>query len=575
MRSEQEKLNGLFIQTCKKQNPSLLNVMSLLEAGANVNARDSHRKTGLMWACIKGHEGIIPYLLTMGAIVNTSDSAGNTPLMMACMNDKPHVIHMLLGAGARVNTVRPQNGGTALMVACVKNRVGVVKVLLEAGADIDAKDSQGRTVFSFYAKNRPNILKLLYAKKYNTMSPTNKNIRTNGAKVIQKAFRQKQLDKELLEECNKENPDISTVRNLLEKGANPNMKWVDMGIEDSLLTHACSLGELEVIKLLLRYGANVNFRSKDGYTALLWALSDGAGLETEGSIILKITKLLLRSGAKVNVSDTAGETPLMAACVSYGKEDKIIKFLIDRGAKINASDNFGHTPLLAACGFGSAKTVKLLIDHGAKINVQNNRGYTPLLYCLYCVSGDQRMYGADRDKEDNAFKVVQLLVRHGANIQAKTEDGKNALQLSTGIIRKYLEKLFIERNYKTMGNVRLSMRNIATRSIQKAFRERLQPQIRRKKAAIVIQRHVRQLPRIKAARTIQSVVRRHYATNRNSQLSKNAITLERIPRRNSIALNGQMYHRNSVASLVALGNARVPHSRRRIVTGANGRYTTA
>ena len=90
MRSEQEKLNGLFIQTCKKQNPSLLNVMSLLEAGAKVNARDSHRKTGLMWACIKGHEGIIPYLLTMGAIANTSDDDGNTPLMMACMNDKPH-----------------------------------------------------------------------------------------------------------------------------------------------------------------------------------------------------------------------------------------------------------------------------------------------------------------------------------------------------------------------------------------------------------------------------------------------------------------------------------------------------
>ena len=120
-----------------------------------------------------------------------------------------------------------------------------------------------------------------------------------------------------------------------------------------------------------------------------------------------------------------------------------------------------------------------------------------------------------------------------------------------------------------------TLKHQAATFIQRVFRERLQPRIqRRTKAAIVIQRHVRQLPRIKAARTIQSVVRRHRATNKNSRLSINAITLEHIPRRNSIALNGQMYHRNSIASLVALGNARVPHTRRRIDINNNGRYYT-
>ena len=448
MRSEQEKLNGLFIQTCKNQTASLINIRNLLEKGANVNARDERNRTPLIWACIKGHDNIVPLLLSKGAVVNTIDGAGNTPLMIACMNGKQDIVNYLLNAGAHVNASRPQNGGTALMVACINNNIKGVKRLLVAGADINAKDIRGRTVFSFYAKNNPEILKFLYAKKYrniyNAMRPNNKNTRIKGATVIQKVFRQKQLDEKLLKECRKHVSDFYTIQKLLRQGANVNVR--DMHGGPPLVLVCIQNNPMRLVKLLIDNGANINMSSKND-----------------------------------------GTTPLIATIKWEKKNHATAWILIQSGVNVNARDKKGNTALIYACENNNKYVTKLLLEAGANPNIRNKNGY-------------------------NAF----------------TEFKNNPEIL----------KLLYAKKYNTMSPTNKNIR-------------------------------------IKLAKTIQSIVRRHYATNKNSQLSKNAITLERIPRRNTIALNGQMYHRNSIASLVAFGNARVPHSRRRIVLNEhNGRYTT-
>ena len=349
--------------------------------------------------------------------------------------------------------------------------------------------------------------------------------RTKAAVVIQKAFKQNLLDKKLLDYCcrscrrDADDTFLRTIRSLLEKGANVNVRdKTGRTVFMRVCFRACfDFSHIKIAKILLEYGANVNARGKDGETALLEVCE--IGKEN-----INVVKLLLRAGADVNIRST-------------------------------------YTPLILSCLEENIHAVDLLLRAGADVNARDHEYYSTALMFVCNDSGGN-------------INLVKLLLRAGADVNIPDEDNKTPFDAAEN--KPEILKLLYAKKYKNMYNslspTTKSVYASSARIIQHKFRTKKQ---RRTQAAVVIQRRIRQLPRIKAARTIQSVVRRHRATNKNSRLSKNAITLERIPRRNSIALNGQMYHRNSVASLVALGNARVPHSRRRIVTGANGRYTTA
>jgi ankyrin repeat protein len=82
---------------------------------------------------------------------------------------------------------------------------------------------------------------------------------------------------------------------------------------------ASEYGHTEIVKLLLKYGADIYFRNN----SLLIASSRG---HTE------IVKLLLYNGANVNYIDADGYNSLMKAVLSGDIE--IIKLLLDNGANI-------------------------------------------------------------------------------------------------------------------------------------------------------------------------------------------------------------------------------------------------
>ena len=559
---KKNQLGKKLMKVCKEQRLDIDTIRDLLNKGANVNVRDRYGKTVLMVLLRHEHNSagrfydVLKLLVKAGANVNARDKEGKTALMYASIyNSSIYILDLLLDSGANANArdregktalmlmyihryysskstlfkktnvnIQDINGMTALMFLCKRNNNNYtwdLRELFDQGANVDIQDKEGHTAF-YYARDKPAILKILYAKRYkniyDSMSPTNKNIRDTKAKIIQTKFKQKHIDMLFIKEGSKRIPIISKLQILLDKGANVNTK---NKYGTTALIWACMRGHIHIVSYLLGVNANTNIQSKSGMTALMWASMKGHE---------NIVKLLLNAKVKVNTYNNVHSTAMMMAC----KEGylRIVHLLLAKG-NVNSRDTDGMTPLLLACKYGR-------------------------------------------------LNIVKLLVQHGANILSKTVSGKNVLQLSKGDVKKYIENIYIEKNYKTMSSWRLGIRTTSAILVQKTFKERLQPKIRRKKAATIIQRHVRQLPGIKvirnkktsATRTIQSVVRKHYATNRNSRLSKNAITLGHIPRRDAIALNGRMYHRNSIASLVAMGDTRVPHSRRLIIVGNNGGYTT-
>ena len=155
----------------------------LIEAGADINARDKNGETALMRASAKGVSDRVKLLINAGADVNAIDDAfGHTALMEAStagiaqllINAGADVnlcakygwtaleqsvdygqyekIKILLAAGADVNARNTWNGKTALMEASGMGRNEIVKLLIESGADVNAQDDEGHNAV-WYVKN--------------------------------------------------------------------------------------------------------------------------------------------------------------------------------------------------------------------------------------------------------------------------------------------------------------------------------------------------------------------------------------------------------------------------------------
>ena len=117
---------------------------SLIDAGADLNARSSDEWTPLMLATIKGHTEMVEALLKNGADSNARNKKGWTALMFSVSMSDADTTRILLSRGANINA-RDKEGKTALMQASNENNRESVKVLLEEGANVNLEDHAGET----------------------------------------------------------------------------------------------------------------------------------------------------------------------------------------------------------------------------------------------------------------------------------------------------------------------------------------------------------------------------------------------------------------------------------------------
>ncbi|MGO9570396.1 MAG: ankyrin repeat domain-containing protein [Desulfomonilaceae bacterium] len=141
------------------------------------------------------------------------------------------------------------------------------------------------------------------------------------------------------------------LKTLLSRGADPNAV---NGNADSALGIAVLHGELGMIHLLVRYGADLDQRNVCGVTVLHLAVSS-----YPPGIAPKICNYLLDHGADVNASNSYGWTPLMRAVAD--DEFHVAKLLIERGADATLRNSNGERALdLLRRKKGSAALRKLL-----------------------------------------------------------------------------------------------------------------------------------------------------------------------------------------------------------------------
>ena len=130
----------------------------------------------------------------------------------------------------------------------------------------------------------------------------------------------------------------AVVKLLLDKGgAEGDIKARDRLYGDTELIYTSFNGHVNMIKLLLHAGAEVDAQAHRGETGLLWAASQGH----KG-----IADLLVKANADIHLRDAKGSTPFAKAAANSCTP--IMMLLLDVGAKVNAQNNNGETALLQA-----------------------------------------------------------------------------------------------------------------------------------------------------------------------------------------------------------------------------------
>jgi ankyrin repeat protein len=128
----------------------LVAIKTVLDKGANVNAKDVEGSTALMVAANEGQVQIVRLLLKKGADVNATSpyvaGGGWTAVKAAACAGNSEVVRLLINKGSDVNA-KDDEGMTALIHAAKGEAgdLGIVKMLLEKGAEVNTKDQYGRT----------------------------------------------------------------------------------------------------------------------------------------------------------------------------------------------------------------------------------------------------------------------------------------------------------------------------------------------------------------------------------------------------------------------------------------------
>ena len=126
-----------------------------------------------------------------------------------------------------------------------------------------------------------------------------------------------------------------------------------------------SLGSIEICKMLLQKGVNVNAINNDGFMPLHLVYDDNK---------VEIARILIQNGANVGAQiGTESWTLLHYAAIDNLPE--ITKVLLENGGEINAASSSGSTPLHMSIAKGNIEVSKILIQNGANLNALTNNGF--------------------------------------------------------------------------------------------------------------------------------------------------------------------------------------------------------
>jgi ankyrin repeat protein len=223
-------------------------VKLLLNNGADMSDKDTYHQTVYTYTASIGDVELMEFLFQKSK-ENISQKDLNLSLCEASYNGHEDIVKLLLEKGAEVNNSW-NLGENALMKAARRNFPKVVKLLCNSGADLEKSDSKGNTALQYAAyEGSLDVVKLLL--EYGANIETRNNL--NWSSLMQAVLM----------------GHLDVVELLLENKCEVNVIGLERGETEAIL--AADLNRLEIMKLLIKFGANIGKTDKDGNNVLNYA----------------------------------------------------------------------------------------------------------------------------------------------------------------------------------------------------------------------------------------------------------------------------------------------------------------
>lgn len=238
-----------------------------------------------------------------------------------------------------------------------------------------------------------------------------------------------------------QNDDLPRVHRLLEQGLDPDLRFLVGSQKRPAVCLCAERDNVQLLKLLMQWGCSINQSDSSGLTALHIAANHSSE---------KMVGLLLKCRSHVNAVTVQGHTPLHMASQRHSVE--VVQLLVEAGAEVNRSDDEGKTALLNACIHGHAEVADYLIGSGADVTVSSPCGNTPLLFAASTPhldvgflamllrakapvnrqnrQGESALHAVMRGQRPNRRRGIDLLLRYGCDLDARTSLGHTPLHLA-------------------------------------------------------------------------------------------------------------------------------------------------
>jgi ankyrin repeat protein len=338
-------------------------------------------------------------------------------------------VNEFLEKGADINK-QDKDGFTPLMIVCM-NYQKMADTILKANTNSNVNYKEGYNTYNTIITNNKLIADILLEKGANVNIQNKKGLTclmicsTKNYFSFVESLTNKPFNKQyLMSNIYYNNLDI--LKNIIKAGADVNMKDK---IGNMALHYASQTNNVDIALELINAKSDINFKNVFLSSPLLFSIL------TKSEDVFNIL-------IKMNV-DVQG-TPLYNAIKM--KNMNMIKALIKKGADINTI-SYGYTPLSLAVLNNDEELIKLLLDNGANINKASTdltyTGYTPL------------MFAVDKEYVD----IVQLLIDRGADANKKSAHDSSAYVIAYHKNNKEIIKILNEYSKKII-NKRIGELNI-------------------------------------------------------------------------------------------------------------------